>query len=806
MSLRLDLPPLDEPAYVDRDMWEKVVFNLLSNALKFTFEGTIDVSLRRRRSATSSSSFGIRGSASRPPNCRTCSTVFIGSKARARGPTRAPASVWRSSPSWSSSTAGRSTVDSVEGEGTRVHGAHPPRPRASADRPGRRRTARSRRRQSGVAPYVAESRHWTTPPTGTLAATSRRRRDAGAARGTRILLADDNADMRGYVSRLLAERWDVEAVPNGAAALAAIRRQPSRSRPRRRHDAGTGRVRTAAGDSQRPRLRLTPVILLSARAGEEATTEGLSAGANDYIVKPFSARELLVRVASTLAVADAAREAHAIEEAARRRLYGHFMQAPFPIAVLRGPEHVTELVNRAAPCARGARTNACIGKPLIEGHARAAGPAVSRAIWIRCIAPASPTRHAANSPGWCDRPAGSLEDVYWDFVYAPLPRQRRRGRRRPGQRLRGDGPGARVAGARRLLANSRGRASGSSAQLVENLPELAWTARPDGFIDYYNRGWYEYTGTTPEEMEGWGWTVVHDPAKLDAVIERWQHSIATGEPFEMEFPLRGADGVFRWFLTRVKPLRDDDGRIVRWFGSNTNIDERRRNDDFRETFLGVLGHDLRNPLNTVLMTSRVLTMLPDTPDDIRKRLERITSSGVRMQRMIEQLLDLTRARLTEGIPVTFSAEPVDLGALVTKIVDEMRGGHPELHDSRSMCRGMHGARRPRPSRAGDVEPARQRRRLTATRPSPSRVDLALRRRLGVARGTQPRERRSQPTSCRCCSIRSLVSRPPDGHPRASAWDCTSLNASSPRMVERCRVQSSEAAGTRFTVRLPRRLR
>jgi PAS domain S-box-containing protein len=65
-------------------------------------------------------------------------------------------------------------------------------------------------------------------------------------------------------------------------------------------------------------------------------------------------------------------------------------------------------------------------------------------------------------------------------------------------------------------------------QLVENLPDLAWTAPPDGFIDYYNRGWYEYTGTTEEEMEAWGWKVVHDPSKVDAVIERWQHSIGGG--------------------------------------------------------------------------------------------------------------------------------------------------------------------------------------------------------------------------------------------------------------------------------------
>jgi signal transduction histidine kinase len=134
--------------------------------------------------------------------------------------------------------------------------------------------------------------------------------------------------------------------------------------------------------------------------------------------------------------------------------------------------------------------------------------------------------------------------------------------------------------------------------------------------------------------------------------------------------------VFRWFLTRVQPLRDADGRIVRWFGSNTNIDERRRNDDFKETFVGVLGHDLRNPLNTILTTSRVLVMRQDTPADIRKKLERVTSSGVRMQRMIEQLLDLTRARLTAGIPITLSDTAVDLEVPVTRIVEELRVAHP----------------------------------------------------------------------------------------------------------------------------------
>ncbi len=113
-------------------------------------------------------------------------------------------------------------------------------------------------------------------------------------------------------------------------------------------------------------------------------------------------------------------------------------------------------------------------------------------------------------------------------------------------------------------------------ELAEGIPQLAWTANPDGWIYWYNQRWYQYTGTTPEQMEGWGWQSVHDPNELPQVMERWKVSIATGEPFGMVFPLLGADGVFRPFLTRVMPLRDAQGRVVRWFGTNTDISEQRR--------------------------------------------------------------------------------------------------------------------------------------------------------------------------------------------------------------------------------------
>ncbi len=107
--------------------------------------------------------------------------------------------------------------------------------------------------------------------------------------------------------------------------------------------------------------------------------------------------------------------------------------------------------------------------------------------------------------------------------------------------------------------------------LAENLPALSWIARSDGWIFWYNKQWYEYTGTDPAQMRGWGWQSVHDPAQLPAVLKRWRESIASGNAFDMTFPLRGKDGTYRPFLTRVVPYRDESGRVVRWFGMNSDI-------------------------------------------------------------------------------------------------------------------------------------------------------------------------------------------------------------------------------------------
>ena len=109
--------------------------------------------------------------------------------------------------------------------------------------------------------------------------------------------------------------------------------------------------------------------------------------------------------------------------------------------------------------------------------------------------------------------------------------------------------------------------------LADNIPALAWMAYANGDIFWYNRRWYDYTGTTPESQAGWGWEAVHDPAVLPSVVERWTASLHSGQPFDMTFPLRGADGQYRPFLTRVVPIRDDQGEVVRWFGTNIDVSE-----------------------------------------------------------------------------------------------------------------------------------------------------------------------------------------------------------------------------------------
>ena len=112
--------------------------------------------------------------------------------------------------------------------------------------------------------------------------------------------------------------------------------------------------------------------------------------------------------------------------------------------------------------------------------------------------------------------------------------------------------------------------------LADNIPNLAWMAKEDGYIYWYNKRWYDYTGSTAADMEGWGWQSVHHPDHLENVLAKWKIAISAGNPFEMIFPLRAADGTYKPFLTQALPMHNEAGEIYQWFGTNTDISEQQK--------------------------------------------------------------------------------------------------------------------------------------------------------------------------------------------------------------------------------------
>jgi len=194
--------------------------------------------------------------------------------------------------------------------------------------------------------------------------------------------------------------------------------------------------------------------------------------------------------------------------------------------------------------------------------------------------------------------------------------------------------------------------------LADNMSQFAWTADATGWINWYNRRWYDYTGTTLEEMQGWGWKKVQDPDHVDRVVQRIQRSWDTGEPWEDTFPLRGKDGSYRWFLSRALPIRDEHGDVVRWFGTHTDVTEQREmankitqqaeqlagESRRKDEFLAMLSHELRNPLAPIRSAVHLLRMHERGNQNAiqQKALEIIERQVANLTKLVGDLLEVSR--------------------------------------------------------------------------------------------------------------------------------------------------------------------
>ena len=322
VGLRIDCDDLPEPIFVDRDMWEKIVLNLLSNALKFTFEGEVVLSLRWHGTYAElvvrdtgvgipESELGrlfkrfyrVQGTRARTQEGSGIGLALVDELVKLHG--------------------GQVSVTSREGQGTtltvRVPAgvAHlPSRPLVAA--------AEASPTSIGAAAFAAEATRWgaAAPDTRVVSA-------AQDVARPRILLVDDNADMREYVARVLGERYTVDAVADGAVALERALAEPPDLLLSDVMMPGLNGFELLRHLRGHPRTRTLPIILLSARAGAEASLEGLESGADDYLVKPFSSRELLARVATHLHL----RECRAAEAGPRAKdeflaILGHELRNP----------------------------------------------------------------------------------------------------------------------------------------------------------------------------------------------------------------------------------------------------------------------------------------------------------------------------------------------------------------------------------------------------------------------------------------------------------------------------------------------
>ncbi|HLM69174.1 MAG TPA: PAS domain S-box protein, partial [Longimicrobium sp.] len=198
--------------------------------------------------------------------------------------------------------------------------------------------------------------------------------------------------------------------------------------------------------------------------------------------------------------------------------------------------------------------------------------------------------------------------------------------------------------------------------LADTIPQLIWTTLPDGYHEYYNRRWYEYTGLSFEETRGSGWNDVLHPDDKERAWARWRHSLDTGEPYSIEYRFKGRDGVYRWFLGQALPFRDEDGRILRWFGTCTDIHDQKEAAQERDRLIAALDVE-RSRLGEVFREAPALILVTRGPE------HRIEMANPPYRRLVG-------GRDIVGLPVRQALPEVDGQGLFELMDGVFRTGEP----------------------------------------------------------------------------------------------------------------------------------
>jgi two-component system, chemotaxis family, CheB/CheR fusion protein len=228
--------------------------------------------------------------------------------------------------------------------------------------------------------------------------------------------------------------------------------------------------------------------------------------------------------------------------------------------------------------------------------------------------------------------------------------------------------------------------------VTDFMPQMVWATRPDGYHDFYNKGWYDFTGLDYESTKNEGWSLILHPDDFERTWQIWKHSLETGEVYETEYRMRRYDGVYRWFLARALPMRDETGKIIKWFGTCTDIHDQKEMSDILEQkveertrelqrtnaelevtnaelfqFASVASHDLKEPLRKIHMFSTLIKdrYLKNDDGGASDYMDRIISSSARMTKLINDLLSYSR------LSIKSLFEPTDLNSVVNEVVADL---------------------------------------------------------------------------------------------------------------------------------------
>ncbi|MEH2175354.1 ATP-binding protein [Nostoc sp.] len=670
MQLSVNCPALPAPVYVDREMWEKIVLNLLSNAFKFTMAGKIAVSLQWLNDhvefAVKDTGIGIP--AEEIPHLFERFHRVKGAQGRTFEGSGIGLSLVQELVQMHGGTV---DVTSLLGVGScftvsiPTGYAHLPPDRISAPR-----TLAST--ALGATPYLEEALRWLPEEESRG---SRGRREAGgeeivqedytsyidsspaspaspaplplrpSAPSARILLADDNADMRDYVNRLLSQQYEVEAVPDGLAALDSARgRVPDLVLTDVMMPGldGFGLLQALRAD---PLTQKVPIILLSARAGEEARVEGLEAGADDYLIKPFSARELLARVEAALKMARLRQEA--MEREQGLRIEAEVAKAHLETVIAGIQDQFFVLDREWRYSFVNEQVADVVGIPKEE--------LLGRIIWE-----VFPDMVKSEFDTQVHRAIAENTVVQFEYFYAPWQRWFE-------SRVYPFGEGVSIfvteISDRKQAEKALRESEEKFRNMADNAPFMVWVTDTNSYCTYLSQSWYDFTGQSEEMGLGFGWLNAVHPEDYNDARSVFLEASSSYSAFRLEYRLRRKDGKYRSCIDAANPWFGVDGEFKGYIGSVIDITERKvaeaerdrlleleqaarteaeRANRIKDEFLAVLSHELRSPLNPILGWARLLQTREFDAAAIKKAIATIERNAQLQAQLIEDLLDVSR--------------------------------------------------------------------------------------------------------------------------------------------------------------------